>query len=1382
MAGQETSQARRRRWPWILAGAAGGVVGLGLLARGLAATSIGRGFVEQRLEAAAPAGQEIELDGLEGDLLGRFTASRLTVADAEGVWLTAEDIRIDWSPWALTGRRLVVEEVALGMLDIARQPQLETESQDREDGGGGNPLRGGRLGSLSIDRLRTGAALTGEAATFSAAASADFGASGWTLETRLVPEAADGDRIRIDLAWPDGGVLSGEAELTAPAGGLIASLARLEEGQSMQVNAEASGGREDWQLSARALVDGAPALTADLSGEDGRLGGTASADLSRHPLTRPVGQRIGSDLDATLSQVEREGRPRLSLQARTERLTTVVSTDADRNEGPIAVVASLDGLGEALDVDGVDADLVRIALLTRQSPGDWSIDGDITLDTVATPLGPLDRLAGPFRLGLGDDSPSLSLTLSAAGAALEGPAGALLGPSPTLRLEAGRAADGERLLLDRLQLSGAHAALSASGRYDPPDNALRLSGDMRVDGRAADALPFDLAGSWQTAPGEGGRPEIGFAGEATGFDTLPADLAPLVGDTVRLDLTARPEADGGLALPALSLTAAGISVEGSAARAGDGTLIARLDGRIGAWDSAGASLAPLRLDLAVSGPQDALDIDLTADTDEVAVSGQAFANARLELDGALADLGAFSGRLNARADSDTGPLTLDTALDLSAERVRLSGLSADAFGLSARGDATAPFAAPSELTADLTLSGTPRLDIPLDRIDVRAIINEARLDLDATADLAAIGALDPGQLRLDVSGTPEAATITGAFESAVDLQGRRQPVALDLTGNLAGLGETRTRLELSPELTLGDIRAETLEPVTLRRDTEAGTLDASGALGLLGGRAEASFTAGPDRTRLEASYGDLAIAPVLALLQRPVVGGELSGEITVETGTGPDNARIAASGSLAGLAPAGQPANPVTLDYALKGDSNGLVGDLTARDNEGLDLTARLEAPIEPATGWPGLSLATDGGARYTVNGSGNVEALTALALPPSVALSGDVAIDLSGEIPGIEGSTTGQVEISGGRIEHGDLGFLLTGLDALTRIEGGRFTLERLDAEGPEGGTLSGRGTYDLGGEGSNLALEARDLFVVDRQDVRARGSGTLSLDETDEGYAITGDITIDRADIDPSQIQGTGYQTLDITFANGEAEPPEAEIDETTRLALDISLEAPRRVFVSGMGLDAEFSLSASITGPAGNPAIDGEARIVRGRFDFAGKRFVFQESSVRLAGDPSRAELDLRAVREANDIRAVITITGTPDSPEIGLSSEPELPEDEILSRILFGRSPSELSELEALQLASSLASLTGSGGGLDILGDIESALGLDSLDLGPGAGGGTSVTSGKYLAENVYLQVRTEGIGQPALIIEWTPRENLEVETGLTPGEGQGVSIQWQLEFD
>ena len=288
------------------------------------------------------------------------------------------------------------------------------------------------------------------------------------------------------------------------------------------------------------------------------------------------------------------------------------------------------------------------------------------------------------------------------------------------------------------------------------------------------------------------------------------------------------------------------------------------------------------------------------------------------------------------------------------------------------------------------------------------------------------------------------------------------------------------------------------------------------------------------------------------------------------------------------------------------------------------------------------------------------------------------------------------------------------------------------------------------------------------------------MQVNQQPDLLEITGDLVVDEGAINIERLPSGGPPTLDVSFEQPQEEEAEAEEKAATRL--DIQLSAPGRIDINGRGVNAELGLDADIKGTIGEPVITGEARIVRGRFDLVGKRFTFGDSSVDLRQDISASRLNISATHETkDDIQAILNVSGTVKRPEVDLTSNPVLPDDEVLSRVLFGRSPSQLSTLETAQLAAALAQLSG-GGGFDLLGGIEQALGLDTLDVGSSSSGAVEVTSGKYLTENVYLEVRSGDAGTPGVAIEWEPIRNIEVEAATAAEDGQEFSIQWKKDFE
>jgi translocation and assembly module TamB len=168
-----------------------------------------------------------------------------------------------------------------------------------------------------------------------------------------------------------------------------------------------------------------------------------------------------------------------------------------------------------------------------------------------------------------------------------------------------------------------------------------------------------------------------------------------------------------------------------------------------------------------------------------------------------------------------------------------------------------------------------------------------------------------------------------------------------------------------------------------------------------------------------------------------------------------------------------------------------------------------------------------------------------------------------------------------------------------------------------------------------------------------------------------------------------------------------------------------------------------------------------VVTGSYDFAGKRFDVESSGlVRLGPTADQIRLSLTAAWSDPTLNAIVRVQGTAAKPEITLTSSPVLPQDEILSRVLFGVSASQLSAAQGAELASALASLSG-GGGFDVIGNLRQFVRLDRLALGGTPATGTTISGGKYVTKDIYLELTGGGRNGSAASVEWRIRKNLSL---------------------
>jgi translocation and assembly module TamB len=155
--------------------------------------------------------------------------------------------------------------------------------------------------------------------------------------------------------------------------------------------------------------------------------------------------------------------------------------------------------------------------------------------------------------------------------------------------------------------------------------------------------------------------------------------------------------------------------------------------------------------------------------------------------------------------------------------------------------------------------------------------------------------------------------------------------------------------------------------------------------------------------------------------------------------------------------------------------------------------------------------------------------------------------------------------------------------------------------------------------------------------------------------------------------------------------------------------------------------------------------------------------------------------------------VTVTGPANDPTLEFSSSPELPQDEVLSRLLFDRRASELSPFQLAQLAQVLAGAAGleTPGAGGILDRIRRFLALDRLAVGSdgnqgtdGRNQGATLETGRYVADGVYLGVRQGTDGGPPRVgvqVDVLPRVRLEAETGGNSSAGDRLGVTFEFEY-
>jgi translocation and assembly module TamB len=254
------------------------------------------------------------------------------------------------------------------------------------------------------------------------------------------------------------------------------------------------------------------------------------------------------------------------------------------------------------------------------------------------------------------------------------------------------------------------------------------------------------------------------------------------------------------------------------------------------------------------------------------------------------------------------------------------------------------------------------------------------------------------------------------------------------------------------------------------------------------------------------------------------------------------------------------------------------------------------------------------------------------------------------------------------------------------------------------------------------------------------------------------------------------------------------QAEATSLPPIALDLIIDAPRAIFLRGRGLDAELGGEVKLGGTLDAPRLDGGFMLRRGTLSVLDRRLTLNRANITFDAGGIMPNLDVLATARADDVDVNVAVEGPARDPKISFTSNPELPADEVLARLLFGRRGGDLSPFQMVQLAQALAGVTGrplpgSGG---LMERIRRTLALDRLSIGQEKEGeqragqepGATLETGRYVADGVYLGLKQSADGGPPRVgvqIDLMPRLRLEAESGGNSLAGDRVGIAFEYEY-
>jgi translocation and assembly module TamB len=342
--------------------------------------------------------------------------------------------------------------------------------------------------------------------------------------------------------------------------------------------------------------------------------------------------------------------------------------------------------------------------------------------------------------------------------------------------------------------------------------------------------------------------------------------------------------------------------------------------------------------------------------------------------------------------------------------------------------------------------------------------------------------------------------------------------------------------------------------------------------------------------------------------------------------------------------------------------------------------------------------------------------------LTVDVALAGTVGTPL----------VNGVLKLEGGELDLYSINLALRATNLEARLIDNGFSFKGSARSGE--GTLAANGelTWRAGQPVGNLALQGKDLLLVNVPEARITASPDLRFRIDGRELEASGTVLVPQARIAPADLAGAIVASGDERIVGAPVVNPE----DTFRVTSNIRLELGEKVEIDTFGLTGRLAgaISASTT-PDGISRGSGELGVAEGRYVALGRRLDIERGRLifggGLLGDPG---VDIRAVKEFPDVKAGVNVRGTLREPRMTFFSEPSLPQSQIVSLILAGGT------LESAQNSNrsdaGRNALLAQGGAI-LAQQLGSRIGIEDVGIEQNLANETSLVLGKYLSPRLYV---------------------------------------------
>ena len=643
------------------------------------------------------------------------------------------------------------------------------------------------------------------------------------------------------------------------------------------------------------------------------------------------------------------------------------------------------------------------------------------------------------------------------------------------------------------------------------------------------------------------------------------------------------------------------------------------------------------------------------------------------------------------------------------------------------------------------------------------------------------------------------------------------------SGNLRLDSPTGERLNLAAHVTAGGAIATADRTITIRQaslDLEANergirsTLDFLTAEGIkVSGRFTSLLPASlavPEQGELNATWEGVDL--VLLRRQLPpeldlsgVLSGTIAGKLLPENRLDLMGSATLTGGNVQWRSEGGQLSAKVKkgdLSWTWRGET--LSGGVAVALAEHGEAAATFAIPLPARTA---TSFNPEGPVRGTLKGQVHEKGLLVALFPGLVQESrGELEVELLAGGIWKEPHLTGKLELSKAGAYLPTAGVTLKDVQLAARFDRDQLMVNSFKVTSGAG-SLEGSAVVRFAGNGVtgyNGRIKGDKFQVVNLPELQVQANPELTFEGTADKLSVRGGVKIPELLAKGSDRTAVIQPSSDVIVDRGQG-----SVARQSGLVLDIQVKAVLgdRVFVKVAGLDGKLEGGVDLT-IRGRDSMKGtgEIKVAKGRYSTYGVNLDIKRGRAVFAGGPvERPTLDILALREIGDVKAGVTVRGTPVNPVVKLYSDPTMPDVDILSYIVLGRKLNDGEQKTDLlmQAASALAS---SGQSVYLQEQIKQRIGIDTFEVTSAKQqtsdykkiepslldqtGKTSSSSisdsmlqvGKYLTPQLYFSYGWSLFSDSHVFrVRYNITKQWEIET-RTGTEATGGDIFYRIEFE